>query len=175
MADIKASAGGAAQLRGAMYRDRGDGTHAEAYAAELWLWDTTLLEYVKLSVADFNSMSAETSTVYDGTTAVTPRFAKANVAAGQTDASVVAAVALKKIRVVGLVMVTGASATDVTFNTKPGGAGTAISMLFANAENGGAVLPFNPVGWFETSTGEGLSATTGAGATTGIQVVYLEI
>lgn len=119
--------------------------------------------------------SGETSSIYAGTTALTPKFAKANVAASSTDSSIIAAVTSKKLRVVSLVMVCGATATNITFNTKPGGAGTAISMLFANAANGGAVLGYNPVGWFETSSGEGLTATTGAGSTTGVQITYIEV
>lgn len=107
--------------------------------------------------------------------ALTPKFKPANIAAAQTDAAVVAAVAGKKIRVLGVVFVTGATATNLTFNSKPAGAGTAVSPLFANGANGGATLPFADSGWFETVAGEGLSATTGAGSTTGIQVVYVEV
>ena len=116
--------------------------------------------------------SDQLNTVYNGTTSVTPATALANVAASQTDSSLVSATASQVIRVLALVMVAGATATNITFNTKPAGAGTAISCLFANAANGGAVLPYNPAGWFTTASGEGLTCTTGAGATTGIQVVY---
>jgi len=94
---------------------------------------------------------------------------KANIAASQTASSLVAAVTGKKIRVVALAMVTGGTATDVTFNS----ASTAISPLFANGANGGAVLPFNPVGWFETVAGEALTVTTGAGSTTGFLISYV--
>lgn len=97
----------------------------------------------------------------------------ANVAAAQTDSVLVAAVADKRVRVKALAFVTGATATAATFNTKGSGAGVACSPLFANAANGGAVLPNNPEGWFETETGEGLSLTTGAGATTGVIVKYV--
>jgi hypothetical protein len=97
---------------------------------------------------------------------------KANVAASQTDSSLIAAVADKKYVVEAVVLLTGATATNVTFNTKPAGAGTAISMLFACGTNGGAALPHTKHGWFETNFGEGLTVTTGAGSTTGIQVVY---
>ncbi len=103
------------------------------------------------------------------------QFAFANVASGSTDTSLVTAVVGIKIRVIALVMVTAATATNVTFNTKPSGSGTAISCLFANGANGGAVLPFNPAGWFETNVGEGLTVTTGSGSTTGISVVYQEV
>jgi hypothetical protein len=105
----------------------------------------------------------------------TPKKAKANVAASQTDSSLVTAVAGKILRVLGVVAVAGATATDLTFNTKPAGAGTAISPLFANDVRGGIVLPETPSGWWDTSSGEGLTVTTGAGSTTGISVIYVEL
>lgn len=98
-----------------------------------------------------------------------------NVAASATDSSVVAAVASRRIRVLAVVLQAGGTATTAVFNTKPGGAGSAISMTFQNGANGGAVLAFNPAGWFETNEGEGLSATTGAGSTTGMQITYSEV
>lgn len=104
-----------------------------------------------------------------GTTA--PSYAKANVSAAVTDSVIVAAIAGKKIRVVACAFVCGATATNATFNS----GSTAISMLFANAANGGAVLGFNPVGWFETNAGEALTLTTSSGSTTGVQLVYVPI
>lgn len=109
----------------------------------------------------------------DGT-ALTPKFAFANVAASQTDASIVAAVASKRLLVLAYRLHTGAVATNVTFNSKPGGAGSAISELFALGANGGHDSGYCPVGHFRTATGEGLTVTTGAGSTTGIGVVYVE-
>lgn len=94
----------------------------------------------------------------------------ANIAAAQTDSSVIAAVTGKKIRVHAIAFVTGGTATTITMNS----GSSAISCLFANGINGGAVLPYNPNGWFETAAGAALTATTGAGATTGIQVQYSE-
>lgn len=116
-----------------------------------------------------------TGLIFSGGVALTPKFAFANVAASQTDAALVALVATKKIRVHQLIAIAGATATNLTFTTKPGGAGTAITPLFANGINGGEVLPFSPAGWFETAAGEGLSVTTGAGSTTGILVLYTEV
>ena len=111
----------------------------------------------------------------DGSNVLTLKRAKANIAAATTDGSVVAAVSGKKLRVLAAVVMAGGTATNITFNTKPAGAGTAISMLFACGANGGAALPFAHGGWFETSSGEGLSATTGAGSTVGVQVIYVEV
>lgn len=99
----------------------------------------------------------------------------ANVTASSTDSSIIAAVSGKSIVVVQLAMVSGATATNVTFNSKPSGAGSAISPLFANGANGGAVLNYNQQGWFKTSPGEGLTVTTGSGSTTGILVGYITI
>jgi len=106
---------------------------------------------------------------------LTVKRAFANVAASQTDADLVTAVTSKKIRVLSLNMVTAATATNVTFNSKPGGAGTAISPLYANGSNGGIALNYHPFGYFETTAGQGLSVTTGAGSTTGIHVTYVEV
>lgn len=107
--------------------------------------------------------------------AMTSKKAFANVNASQTDASIVAAVAYKSIRVVSCFMVTGATATDVTFNSKGSGSGTAITSLIADGANGGAVLNYNFDGWFQTSPGEALTVTTGAGSATGINVSYITI
>jgi hypothetical protein len=96
----------------------------------------------------------------------------ANVAASTTDGALVAARTGMKIRVYSLACDCGATATNVTFNSKPAGSGVAISCLFAFGANGGMVKNYNPRGWFETAMGQGLTATTGTGATMGIQVGY---
>lgn len=110
-----------------------------------------------------------------GLESLTVRYAFDNISATATDDSIVAAVANKKLRVIALAVVCGATATTITFNSKGSGAGTAISMAFQNAANGGEILPLNEQGWFETNSGEALTATTGAGSTTGVQVVYVEV
>jgi hypothetical protein len=100
-------------------------------------------------------------------------FAQASVAASQTDSVVVAAVTGKKIRVVAVAANHGdTTASSVTFNTKPSGAGTAISPALKGAANGLLAFGFNPGGWFQTNAGEGLTVTTGAGSTTGFLVTY---
>lgn len=110
-----------------------------------------------------------------GTTFLVVKRALANIAASTTDSVVVAAVTGKQIHVLSVAVLTGGTATTCTFNSKGAGAGTAISMQFQNGANGGAVLPYNPKGWFVTAVGEGLTATTGAGSQTGIQVTYVEV
>jgi hypothetical protein len=98
----------------------------------------------------------------------------ANVSASQTDSEIVAAVTGRRIRVLAVVLLCGATATTITFNSKGSGAGTAITFQFQNAANSGAVLGDNEKGWFETSLSEALTVTTGTGSTTGVQVVYQE-
>ena len=104
------------------------------------------------------------------------KFAFANIATGTTDGALVTAVSGRRIRVLAASAKAGATATAITFNSKPAGAGTAISALFANGASGDVTLPFSPTGWFQTAVGEGLTATTSAaGATTGVQIVYVEV
>jgi hypothetical protein len=96
----------------------------------------------------------------------------ANVAASQTDQVLVAAQAGKRVRVLAFLINEGdTTASAVTFNSKPAGAGTAISPALKAAANGTVAAP-DGGSWFQTNVGEGLSVTTGAGSTTGVLVVY---
>lgn len=106
---------------------------------------------------------------------VAPKRIFVNVPGAETDYTVVAAVSGKKILVVQTFMVAADSidGSDVSFRSKGSGAGTAISPLFANSPNGGAVLPFSPVGWFETLIDEAL--TVGTTDAIGIMVIYSEV
>lgn len=100
----------------------------------------------------------------------------ANISASQTDSNVITAVSGRIIRVLGVVCEAGGTATNVTFNSKGSGSGTAISMLFALPANGGFVLPTVESGgqnpWFQTNSGEALTMTTGGGSTVGVQIIY---
>lgn len=116
-----------------------------------------------------------TDKIYDGNVALTPKFAFANIAASQTDANIITGVTSKKLRIHQIFGLAGGAATNLTFNSKGAGTGVAISPLMANAANGGEVLPFSPMGWFETAASEALTVTTGAGSTTGILVGYTEV
>lgn len=92
-----------------------------------------------------------------------------NLAASATASSLIAARTGYKIRVLAVCAISGATATNLTFNS----ASTAISSLFACGANSGFALGYNPIGWFETTTDSALTGTTGAGSTTGIQIVYI--
>jgi hypothetical protein len=93
----------------------------------------------------------------------------ANVSASQTNQALVGAIASTKICVHQLSSVAGGTATNLTFTSS---GGSSISPLYANAANGGEILPWSPIPWFCSVSGEGLGATTGTGSTTGILVVY---
>jgi predicted aconitase with swiveling domain len=96
-----------------------------------------------------------------------------NIAAGTTDSSLVAAVTGYKIRILAVLLNHGdTTPSAVTFNSKSGGAGTAISPLLKGPANGGFVVPYSKQGWWESISGEGISVTTGAGSTTGVTVLY---
>lgn len=103
-----------------------------------------------------------------------PKFAFANIAASTTDGAVITAVSGKKLRILDFKISTVTAATTVVFNTKPAGAGTAISATF-NAPVGLVGSGFCEIGHFETNLSEGLSVTTGAGNTVSIQITYAEI
>ena len=102
--------------------------------------------------------------------------ATANVSASQTDSSLVTAVSGKSIKVIGMIVVCGGSATNFTLNSKGSGAGTAISPVFANGANGGMATPLAAPesAWFSTAAGEALTCTTGSGSTTAVQILYVE-
>jgi hypothetical protein len=98
------------------------------------------------------SVATDTSQVANGVsgTMLTPTKVKISVASATTT-TLVALQASKKIRILSMYLVSTAANT-VTFQSHTtttnadGGA--------AFAANGGYVLPFNPIGWFDTTSGE---------------------
>lgn len=114
-----------------------------------------------------------TDAIMNDTTALTPKFKSATVAVSQTDSSLVAAVTSKKIRVLSLAVQCGSTATDVTFESDEA-TDVRLHKVPAGA-NGGQILPFNPVGWFETASGSALIVTTGAGSSVEISLTYIEV
>lgn len=96
-----------------------------------------------------------------------------SIAASANDSVLVAAVPGKKIRVLSAAINHGdTTASAVTFKTKPTGASSALTPAYKGAANGLLVFPETPSGWFETRAGDDLTVTTGAGSTTGVNVVY---
>jgi hypothetical protein len=90
----------------------------------------------------------DSASMQSGNDEVTPKFAIID-AATSGDNTLLAAVASKKIRVLSLYLVASAA---VTVRFESGASGTALSGQLSLAANGGFVLPYNPVGHFETAT-----------------------
>lgn len=117
----------------------------------------------------------ESSSLRAAGTALVPKFA-AIAAATSGDNTLVAAVTSKKIRVLALCLVAGA-AGNVYFTSAVGG-----SVIFGGstnkinlAINGGFVLPFNPVGWFETSSGHLLNMNASSTGPFSGGLTYIEV
>lgn len=140
------------------------------------LWTSVGLMPAAADTTDSIAAAIQSGLVKLGLVSAMIKKFKANVAASTTDASLVAAVASKKLRALDLRLHAGPTATNVTLNSKPAGAGTAISPLYACGANGGRSDSAPPGAYeFETVSGEGLSATTGAGSTVGIGGSYIEV
>lgn len=113
-----------------------------------------------------------TNSLFIDSTAVTPKFAKIAVSSSGANA-IVALVASKKIRVLAVAIVANAAVnvkwqshvtpTDLT------------GLSYFGAQGDGEVLPFNPVGWFETIAGEALDLNLSAAVAVGGHITYIEV
>lgn len=86
--------------------------------------------------------------------------------------TVVAAVTGKKIRVLA-VNFSASAAVNVKFQS--GAGGTDITGLYYLAANGGFVLPYNPLGWFETAAASLLNLNLSGDVAVGGSVTYIEV
>jgi hypothetical protein len=117
------------------------------------------------------SASDETSTVYNGTTALTPLFSTI-VASASGATTIIALVAAKRIRVLALQLVaSGAVNAKWQSHVTP----TDLTGLAYLAANGGYVLPYNPVGWFQTVAGEALDINLSAAIAVGGSITYVTV
>lgn len=110
--------------------------------------------------ATLDSITAKLATdkLQNGLTEVTPAFAA--IAASSTDNTLLAAQGSgNKIRVHSLTIV---AASAVTARFESGTGGTALTGQMPLAANGGVVLGFNPVGWFETAANALLNLELGS-------------
>lgn len=103
------------------------------------------------------AVSIGSSAMSAGLVVTTPKFTTIN--ASNTDNTVVAAVLGKKIRLLAAVLVGNTAAGLVRFEDGTGGEALTGEMPMGNningvqAREGILVMPFSPVGWFETSEG----------------------
>ena len=112
-----------------------------------------------------------TDAIQNGTTALTPKFAIID-AATSGDNTLLAAVASKKIRVLSLYLV---SAGTVNVRFESGAGGTALSGQMNLVVNTGFVLPFNPIGWFETASNTLLNLELSAAVSVDGGFTYVEV
>lgn len=117
------------------------------------------------------SSSDETSTLYNGTTALTPKYVIIDNATSGNN-TILAAVTGKKIRVLSCFMVAAAA---VTVRFESGADGTALTGQMNLAANGGFVLPYNPLGWFETASNTLLNLELSGATSVDGSLVYVEV
>lgn len=117
------------------------------------------------------SASPETSAIYEGATALTPKFAAID-AATSGDNTLVAAVASKKVRVLALFLV-AAGAVNARFES--GAGGSALSGQMNLTTNSGFCLPFNPAGWFETAANTLLNLELSGAVSVDGCLTYIEV
>jgi hypothetical protein len=117
------------------------------------------------------AVALQSDVLMNSLTAMTPLFFSATVAASQTDIILVTGVSGSVIRVVALAAQCGSSATTLTLESD--GAPDVRKHVIPAGANGGQILPFNPVGWFQNGQGNALLATTSAGSSFEISGVYV--
>jgi hypothetical protein len=94
-------------------------------------------------------------------------------AATSGDNTLVAAVTGKKIRVLAAFLIMTGTAVTIRFESATGG--TALTGQMQPTQGGGFVLPYNPLGWFETLSGELLNLElSGAQSVDGV-LNYVEV
>lgn len=115
------------------------------------------------------SVGFDTTQLFDGATGtgVTPVKTKVNVSSATTT-TVVALTASKKTRVLAAYLV-AAGAQTINWQSHTTTSNADGPQAFA--ANGGLVLPFNPLGWFDTTSGEALDLVTSTGAQLGGLIV----
>jgi hypothetical protein len=112
-----------------------------------------------------------TDTIYNGTTALTPKFA--TIAASTSgNNQIVAAVTSKKIRVLAAQLISNGT---VNAKWQSGSSGTDLTGLAYLVANAGYVLPFNPCGWFESASGVLLNLNLSAAINVGGSILYIEV
>jgi len=135
--------------------------------------DRALRDLGKVDIASIDSggLSAETSTVYNATTALTPKFAKI-AASSSGDNTLVSAVATKKLRVLAYNFMSNGT---VNAKFQSGASGTDLTGLKYCVANTGICAGFNQVGWFETTAGALLNLNLSSGVAVGGELVYVEV
>ena len=112
-----------------------------------------------------------TNSIMNGVTALTPRFVVIDHATSG-DNTILSAVVSRKIRVLSCFLVS-AGAVNVRFES--GASGTALTGQMNLTTNSGFVLPFNPVGWFETASNTLLNLELSGAISVDGSLTYVEV
>lgn len=102
---------------------------------------------------------------------LTPKFAAISAATSGNN-TLVAAVTGKRIRVLAMALVANGS---VNVKAQSGAGGTDLTGLFYLVANGGFVLPYNKLGWFQTAAAALLNLNLSAAIAVGGCLVYVEV
>lgn len=113
----------------------------------------------------------DTAAIANAGALLTPKFVIID-ATTSGDNTILAAVSSKKIRVLALFLV-AAGTVNVRFES--GAGGTALTGQMNLVANTGFVLPFNPVGWFETAATTLLNMELSATISCDGSLVYVEV
>lgn len=117
-------------------------------------------------------MSQDTNTLLNGNTALTPVDAPITASASGAT-TLVALVAAKKIRVLSMFL-SANGAVNAKFQSHTTTA-TATGLIYCAAAGDGLVLPFNPLGWFDTVAGEALDINLSGTVAVGGQLKYVAV
>lgn len=113
----------------------------------------------------------DTSTLYNGTTALTPKFG-AIAASSSGNNTLLAAVTSKKIRVLSA-HISANGAVNAKFQS--GASGTDLTGLTYMTQYSGLVLPYNPLGHFETGSNTLLNLNLSGAVAVGGSLTYVEV
>jgi hypothetical protein len=117
----------------------------------------------------------QTDLMMSGVTQLTPKFAAIAAATSGNNTLVTNPNAGKKIRILAIMVIAGAAGniyfTSDTGTVIFGGSTNKIQL----AANGGFVLPFSPVGWFETAADADLTMNASSTGPFSGGVVYVEV
>ena len=112
-----------------------------------------------------------TDVVKNDATDLTPKFAAISGATSGNN-TLVAAVTGKKIRVLAATFV---AVTAVTVRLEDGAGGTALTGVMSLGATGVLTLPFNPVGWCETTANTLLNMELGGAVQVSGALAYVEV
>lgn len=113
-----------------------------------------------------------TSVVFNGSTPLLPKRIIVDTATNG-DTEVIAGVSSRRIRVLALFLTMTGTAVTIRFEDTR--AGTALTGQMTPSQGQTIVLPFNPVGWFQTTAGNSLNLELGGGQSVDGAITYVEV